>query len=119
MRPTNNHINYIEFKAYDLKVTKMFYEKAFGWEFTDYGENYTSFSQADSGLNGGFEKTENKIINGVLVVIYYKDLDKAKQNVINAGGKIIVDIFSFPGGSRFQFLDPSGNELAVWKTDEV
>lgn len=117
MKPNNNTINYIEFKAQDLKAIKTFYKNTFGWKFTDFGENYTSFSQAESGLDGGFEKTEEPITNGVLVVLYHQDLIRAKQNVIKAGGKIKVDIFSFPGGSRFQFLDPSGNELAVWTTD--
>ena len=110
----NNTVNYVEFKAHDLNTIKVFYGKAFNWNFIDYGENYTSFSQAESGLDGGFEKTKKIIINGALVVLYHKNLVEAKQNVIDAGGKITVDIFSFPGGSRFQFLDPSGNELAVW-----
>ena len=119
MKPNNNTINYIEFKARDLNAIKTFYGKVFGWKFTDYGENYTSFSQIESGLDGGFERTEEVIVNGALVVIYHENLIKAKQNVIDAGGKIKVDIFSFPGGSRFQFLDPSGNELAVWTYDEA
>ncbi|WP_397363095.1 VOC family protein [Olleya sp. R77988] len=112
MKPTNNHINYIELKAHDLELTKTFYTKAFNWTFTDYGPNYTAFSE--SGLEGGFEKTTDTIVNGVLVVLYHKDLEVIKQKVIAANGKISVDTFSFPGGSRFQFLDPSGNELAVW-----
>lgn len=119
MKPTNNHINYIELKANNLNAIKTFYEKVFGWKFTDYGENYISFSQTESGLDGGFEKTEETIINGSLVVIFHKNLEAAKQSVINAGGKIKVDIFTFPGGKRFQFLDPSGNELAVWNTEEA
>ena len=117
-KPANNTINYIEFKAHDLEAIKFFYKKVFNWAFTDYGESYMSFSQA--GLDGGFEKTEDTIINGALVVLYFEDLVKAKQNIIDAGGKIIVDIFSFPGGRRFNFLDPCGNELAVWShADEV
>ncbi|AUC81839.1 VOC family protein [Lacinutrix sp. Bg11-31] len=119
MKPISNTINYIEFKAHNLEAIKAFYGKAFGWKFTDYGENYIAFSQAESGLDGGFEKTEEAIVNGVLVVLYHKNLIKAKQNVIAAGGKIKVDIFSFPGGSRFQFIDPSGNELAVWMHDQA
>ena len=64
---TNNHINYLEFKATDLEAIKTFYQKAFGWTFTDYGPTYVSFS--DSGLEGGFEKTEGEIINGALAVL--------------------------------------------------
>ena len=115
MKPTNNHINYIEFKTKDLEATKAFYTKVFGWTFTDYGPTYTSFE--DAGIAGGFEKTEAAITNGVLVVLYHENLEEIKQQVIAAKAKISVDTFSFPGGKRFQFLDPSGNELAVWCYD--
>lgn len=63
---------------------------------------------------GGFEKSDNKIVNGVLIVLYHTDLKKIKNKIISEGGKITKDTFSFPGGERFQFKDPSGNELAVW-----
>lgn len=108
----NNHINYIELYANNLESIKAFYSKSFGWEFTDYGPDYIAF--ANSGLNGGFEKTDKKIVNGALVVLYHKNLKVIKNKIIEAGGKISKDIFSFPGGSRFHFIDPSGNELAVW-----
>ncbi|MDT0538457.1 VOC family protein [Croceitalea sp. P059] len=105
-------INYIEFKSTDLKATKTFYSQVFGWSFTDYGDRYTAFS--DSGVEGGFELSNGPITNGVLVVLHHLNLINIKEKVLKSGGKISVDIFSFPGGSRFQFLDPSGNELAVW-----
>jgi len=105
-------INYIEFKSNNLKETKEFYSNAFGWKFKDYGPNYTAFS--DSGIEGGFELTKEPINNGVLVVLHHDNLEKIKEKIIGLGAKISVDIFSFPGGRRFQFLDPSGNELAIW-----
>ena len=108
----NTQIDYIELKAHDLEETKRFYSEHFGWKFTDYGPAYTSFEE--SGLSGGFEKTETAIANGALVVLYHSDLEKLKAEIENAGGRIAQDIFSFPGGRRFHFLDPSGNELAVW-----
>lgn len=108
----NNQINYIEFKAPNLDEIKAFYSKCFLWAFVDYGPNYVAFSE--SGLEGGFEKSDAKISNGALVVLYHEDLDLAEQNVIQFGGIITKPIFSFPGGRRFQFLDPAGNELAVW-----
>ena len=116
MDSVNNHINYIEFKAKDLEVVKAFYTKAFNWKFTDYGSNYTAFEA--SGVAGGFEKTDEPILNGILVVLYNENLEKTKEIVLGLGAKLSVDTFSFPGGSRFQFLDPSGNELAVWCYDE-
>ena len=105
-------INYLELKSKNLEETKDFYRTAFGWEFTDYGPSYTAFS--NSGLEGGFEKTDGEIVNGALPVLYHKDLKGIKTRVIEAGGHILKDIFSFPGGSRFHFADPSGNELAIW-----
>ncbi|WP_370477245.1 VOC family protein [Tamlana flava] len=112
MNIPDNHINYVEFKAHDLEKTKRFYTSCFGWTFTDYGPTYVAFSE--SGLEGGFEKTDSKIINGALIVLYHKNLDTVKQSILKAKGTISKDIFSFPGGQRFHFLDPSGNELAVW-----
>ena len=108
----DNHINYVEFKAKDLEKIKKFYTASFNWNFIDYGPTYVAFSE--SGLEGGFEKTENEIINGALVDLYHKNLDLIKNKIIESNGKISKDIFSFPGGHRFHFTDPSGNELAVW-----
>ena len=108
----NSHINYVEFKAKDLEKIKQFYQKSFAWTFTDYGPTYVAFSE--SGLEGGFEKTEGEIVNGALVVLYHQDLESIKTRIMEVGGKISKDIFSFPGGHRFHFVDPAGNELAVW-----
>lgn len=112
MRIKDNHINYIEFKAKDLGKIKEFYTASFGWTFTDYGPTYVAFSE--SGLQGGFEKTENEIVNGALVVLYHSNLELIKTIIIKSGGDIAKDIFPFPGGRRFHFIDPAGNELAVW-----
>lgn len=109
---TNNHIDYIEFKANDLEKIKSFYSNAFGWSFTDYGPTYTSFT--DSGIQGGFELSKEPIVNGALVVLYHADLKAVKNKIEQSGGAITKDIFTFPGGKRFHFTDPSGNELAVW-----
>lgn len=108
----DNHINYIEFKANDLEAIKAFYTKCFHWSFTDYGPTYTAFSE--SGVQGGFQKSEETVVNGALIVLYHKNLDLIKSKIIKAGGKISKDIFSFPGGHRFHFIDPAGNELAIW-----
>lgn len=108
----NSHINYVEFKAQDLEKVKTFYKKAFGWAFTDYGPTYTAFSE--SGLDGGFEQSGEPIANGALIVLYHEDLSTVEKSIIEAGGIISRSVFSFPGGRRFHFTDPAGNELAVW-----
>ncbi|MGY6650215.1 VOC family protein [Wenyingzhuangia sp. IMCC45574] len=109
---TRTAINYIEFKAKDLAAVKVFYANAFGWTFMDYGPDYTAFS--DSGLEGGFEYSEEPIINGALVVLYHENLESILETVVKFGGQISKAIFSFPGGKRFHFIDPAGNELAIW-----
>ena len=108
----NNHINYVEFLAPDLNVIKKFYTNCFNWKFTDFGPNYTAFSE--SGIAGGFEKSDKKINAGALIVIHHSNLENMLKIIVENGGEIVVDIFSFPGGRRFQFKDPAGNELAVW-----
>ena len=112
MNIKDNHINYVEFKAHDIVKIKKFYSTCFDWKFTDYGPTYVSFSE--SGLEGGFDKTDNEIVNGALIVLYSKNLENIKNKIVSMGGRISKDIFSFPGGQRFHFVDPSGNELAVW-----
>lgn len=111
---TNNHINYIEFKATNLEAIKEFYTSVFGWQFTDYGPSYCPFDDTNSGVSGGFEFTEEPIVNGALIVLFHDHLEIIQDKIEEAGGKINIPIFSFPGGKRFQFIDPSGNELAVW-----
>ena len=108
----DNSISYIEFNASNIQEIKKFYSQVFGWSFKDYGPDYTSFSE--SGVLGGFQRTNDEIINGVLVVLYHKNLKATMKKIIEAGGEVSKEIISFPGGSRFQFKDPSGNELAVW-----
>ena len=108
----DSHIQYIELYATDLAKTKQFYSGVFGWVFTDYGEKYTAFT--NSGVEGGFAQVEETTHGGALVVLYHTKLEEAKENVVKGGGAISKEIFSFPGGRRFHFTDPSGNELAVW-----
>lgn len=108
----DRRIDYVEFGATDIEATKRFYSAVFGWEFTDYGPDYTSF--ADGRLSGGFGKVGNVVGGGPLVVMYSSDLGGMLASVKGAGGKITKQIFSFPGGRRFHFKDPNGNELAVW-----
>ena len=108
-------INYVEFPAADIAATKAFFQQAFGWSFEDYGPDYTAF--ANQGLDGGFFRSDQQSTTasgGALVVFYSSDLEASLDRVISAGGVICKDIFSFPGGRRFQFTEPSGNEFAVW-----
>ncbi len=108
----NLRVDYIEFPATDIEATKAFYTGVFGWEFTDYGPSYTSF--VDGRMNGGFDTSTAVQPNGVLIVMYASDLEATEASVRKHGGKITKEIFTFPGGRRFQFADPNGNELAVW-----
>ncbi|MBI3006021.1 MAG: VOC family protein [Ignavibacteriales bacterium] len=108
----HNRIDYIEFHATDIPATKKFYADVFGWKFTDYGPDYVAFE--DGRLTGGFEKSESVSNGGPLVILFSSQLEKTKADVLTHGGRISKDIFAFPGGRRFHFLDPNGNELAVW-----
>jgi predicted enzyme related to lactoylglutathione lyase len=108
----DRRIDYIEFPATDISATQRFYHEVFGWNFEDYGPEYTSFF--DGRLAGGFWKAPKVVEGGVLVVLYTVNLEGMLEKVKAAGGRIVKEIFSFPGGRRFQFKDPNGNELAVW-----
>ena len=107
----HEQIQYVEFLSRDLERVKKFYIDSFGWEFTDWGPEYTSF-EGDC-VSGGFTPGEPKK-GSVLVILYSEMLEDTKEKVEKAGGSIAKDIFSFPGGRRFHFIDPDDNELAVW-----
>lgn len=110
-----NKINYVELPARDLALNKAFFSQAFGWGFKDYGPDYTAFENA--GLDGGFFQADfcSRPQNGAaLVILFSDDLEAARDKVALAGGSIEQEIFEFPGGRRFHFLDPCGNEWAVW-----
>jgi len=109
---SDRQIDYIEFPASDIAKTKNFYAAVFGWKFTDYGPDYTSFE--DGRIAGGFSTAEAVIRRGALVVLYALDLAGIEDQVKAAGGLITKEVFDFPGGRRFHFTDPNGNELAVW-----
>ncbi|MCE9679503.1 VOC family protein [Shewanella sp. AS1] len=113
----NKHltINYLEIPVRDLAKTKAFFNRVFSWEFVDYGENYTCFIHA--GITGGFyasEQSFNLTKGSPLIVIYSSELEFTLADIERAGGVITKAIFTFPGGRRFHFSDPNGNEYAVW-----
>ena len=104
-------IDYVELPGRDLAATKGFYSAAFGWVFTDYGPAYAAMNE---GLDGGFNADAADQASAPLVILYAHDLEAMEARVRAAGGTIMRPIYSFPGGRRFHFRDPSGNELAVW-----
>jgi uncharacterized protein len=110
---THHSIDYIEFTVRDLVAAKRFYGAAFGWTFTDYGPDYAGIQGPDR-EPGGLRRSDKVRTGGPLVVLYSNDLEASLAAVRAAGGTIVKEPFSFPGGRRFQFKDPSGNELAVW-----
>lgn len=114
MRETGK-INYVEIPSRDLEATKAFFASAFGWSFVNYGPDYVAIENA--GIDGGFYKSD-KVSSpeggSVLVVLYSSELEETLTKVTSFGGKVVQDIFDFPGGRRFHFTDPNGNEYAVW-----
>lgn len=103
-------LDYLELPGGDLPATKAFYGEAFGWKFIDYGPEYASFNE---GLDGGFDAQADGV-QTPLPVLFARNLEAMRARVEAAGGTIVRPIFAFPGGRRFHFRDPAGNELAVW-----
>ena len=117
----NEHekINYVELPANNITATKDFFRRVFDWSFQDFGPDYTAFS--DAGLNGGFYKANacSSTNNGAALIVFYSNnLETTQDKIEKANGKIVKPIFSFPGGRRFHFTEPSGNEFAVWSDKE-
>ena len=118
--PRHETINYVEYPSSDLEGTKHFFERAFGWIFEDYGPDYIAFS--DRGLDGGFFRSDlaaRTESGSALIVLYSEDLEGTLHKIEDAGGNVVKPIFAFPGGRRFHFTEPGGNELAVWSEPEA
>ena len=113
MGHTHHAIDYIEFAVTDVAASKRFYAAAFGWQFNDYGPDYAGIVGPD-GEVGGLRKAASVVEGGPLVVLYSSDLEASLAAVRAAGGRIVTEPFAFPGGRRFHFADPSGNQLGVW-----
>jgi D-aminopeptidase len=108
----DKRVDYVELAVTDIEAAKAFYSSVFGWKMQDWGPEYSSFE--DGRLNGGFRLEQEVTRGGPLIVMYTLDLEAVEAGVRANGGTIVQEIFSFPGGRRFHFTDPSGNELAVW-----
>ena len=111
----DRRINYVELPARDFDAVQAFYERAFGWTFTDYGPEYRAFN--DGKLDGGFFASDLRSSTdhgAALIVLYATELEATRDTIVACGGAVVREIFSFPGGRRFHFTDPHGNELAVW-----
>ena len=108
-------IAYLELPAQELAASRTFYANLFGWTFQDYGPTYSAFS--NSGTEGGLNADPTERTTAPLAVIESEEIEATEQSISKAGGKITLPIFSFPGGRRFHFTDPAGNELAVMQRD--
>lgn len=115
MSPHRHHsIDYVELTVRDIAAAKAFYAAAFGWAFNDYGPDYAGI-QGETKEAGGLRRGDPRA-GGPLLVLYSDDLEATLAAVREAGGAVLEEPYGFPGGRRFHFADPSGNELAVWAT---
>jgi uncharacterized protein len=114
MTHVHHGIDYLEIYVTEMDATLAFYAAAFGWAFTRYSPGYVGIQKPGGGEWGGFSLADSIVRGGALVVLYSESLEKTREAVVSAGGEVVKEIFEFPGGRRFHFRDPSGNELAVW-----
>jgi uncharacterized protein len=110
---THHAIDYIEIAVSDMKAAKAFYTSAFGWSLVDYGPDYAGIQGAGKEV-GGLRLDSEVRAGGPLVILYSEDLEASVETVTATGGTVLRPIYSFPGGRRFHFADPAGNELAIW-----
>ena len=108
-------LNYVELPVRDVAVAKDFYESVFGWSLTEFGPTYAATLTGDTDI--GLQGDKAEATKAPLPVIEVDDIEVALEAVMRAGVPVVRPIFAFPGGRRFQFLDPSGNEIACVKSD--
>ena len=109
-------LDYVELPGTDLAATRSFYERAFGWTLTEFAPTYAATTTGDTDV--GIQASPPDRPSAPLPVIQVANLEEALESVKSAGGKVVKPILAFPGGRRFHFTDPSGNELAVWQSAE-
>ncbi len=109
-------IDYIEIPVLDMEAAKAFYGAAFGWRFNAYGPDYTGIVDGARGEReaGGLRRVDEVVTGGPLVILYSDDIEASEAAVREAGGEVVAPIFAFPGGRRFELLDPAGHRLGVW-----
>ncbi len=110
-----HHVAYLGLPTTDVPATERFYGSLFDWKFQGWGESYTAFSEA--GLDGGFNADPEHKTKAPLAIIQTDAIEALEAKVQTVGGRITRSTFPFPGGRRFHFTDPSGNELAVMQLD--
>lgn len=108
--------NYVEFPSRDIGRARLFWEQAFGWQLTGFGPSYAATTSGDTDI--GLQADAAEASRAPLPVIEVEDVVAALDAVAAAGGTILRPIFAFPGGRRFHFSDPDGNEIAVAQTDQ-
>jgi predicted enzyme related to lactoylglutathione lyase len=109
-------LDYVEFAVADTAASRVFYEAALGWQFHDYGPEYSGIV-GGAGESGGLRRDDDAAAAAPVPGVYSEDLDASYASVRAAGGVVTVEPFAFPGGRRFQFRDPDGNELIVYSAD--
>ena len=114
---SKNKLAYLELPSTNTDTLKRFYGSLFGWSFQDFGNDYAAFPHSEAGLDGGFNADSQSKPKAPLAIIESDDLEAMQEQVCTAGGAITLPIFSYPGGRRFHFTDPSGNELAVMQVE--
>ena len=110
--PDTYRFDYLEFPSSDGSKSRAFFADAFGWHFTSYGPTYDAIN--DAGIDAGIQSDPAEASGAPLAIIRTTDLEAAERAVVAAGGVITAPAFDFPGGRRFHFREPGGNELAVW-----
>lgn len=111
----SDKIDYIEFPSDDRAATSAFFQAAFGWGIVSYGPDYDGI--ADAGIDGGIDQADQRV-SATMAIIRTGDLDDAEGRIIAAGGVVTRAQYDFPGGRRFHFREPGGNEMAVYVPTE-
>lgn len=112
-RATGPRPDFLELPTTGLAAAQAFYAAAFGWAMTGFGPTYACTMTGDVDI--GLQADPAERTSAPLIAIRVADADAALAAVTAAGGTVTRPIFAFPGGRRFHFRDPSGNELAAYQ----
>ncbi len=110
-----NPVVHFEITAKNVEKLHEFYSRIFGWKIDannpfKYGMTDTG---AGTGINGGIGEAMGSG-SGLTFYIQVANIDKALEQIVAAGGKIVMAKEKVPNGPTLgQFLDPAGFRIGL------
>lgn len=103
----------------DVPAAVSFYTALFGWEHTDYGEDfghYGTFTKNGAQVAGVGPTMEPGAPVAWMVHLHAADAEATARAVVEAGGQVVAPVMVVPEqGTMAVVADPAGTVFALWQ----